>query len=85
MSFIGGGGANIFIADGQSQGWTFTWSNAGWQGNNLNEPQPLNTGASLAYSAGSVSLNSDGTYSYSWSVKNNGPNSTFFNIQNASI
>ena len=84
MSFIGGGGSNIFIADGQSQGWIFTWNNGGWQGDTFNEPQPLNTGASLAYSAGSVSLNNNGTYSFDWSVTNNGPNSTFYNIQTAS-
>jgi hypothetical protein len=84
MSSVFGGGSNIFIANGQNQGWIFTWNNAGWQGDNFNQPQPLNTGASLAYSAGSVSLNANGTYSYSWSVRNNGPNSTFFNIQTAS-
>ncbi len=81
MSFIGGGGANIFIGNGASQGWIFTWGGGGWQGNTLMEPQPLNTGADLAYTAGSVSLNNNGTFSFSWSLTNNGPNSTFFNIQ----
>ena len=84
MSFIGGGGANIFIANGQTQGWVWTWNNGGWQGNTLLEPQPLNTGASLAYTAGSVALNSNGTYSLAWTLRNNGPNSTFFNIQTSS-
>ncbi len=81
MSFIGGGGSNIFIGNGATQGWNFTWGGGGWQGNTLMEPQPLNTGASLAYTAGSVSLNNNGTFSFSWTLKNNGPNSTFFNIQ----
>jgi len=84
MSFIGGGGANIFIGANATQNWSFTWNNSGWQGNTLVEPQPLNTGASLEYTAGSVSLNSKGSYSFSWSLKNNGPNSTFFNIQTSS-
>jgi hypothetical protein len=84
MSFIGGGGANIFIANGQTQGWVWTWNNGGWQGNTLIEPQPLNTGASLAYAEGSVSLNSNGSYSLSFSIANHGPNSTFYNIQTSS-
>jgi len=84
MSFIGGGGANIFIGAHATQNWTFTWNNSGWQGNTLVEPQPLNTGAALDYTAGSVSLNSNGAYSFSWTLKNNGPNNTFFNLQTSS-
>lgn len=84
MSSIFGGGSNIFIGNGATQNWVFTWNNGGWQGNVVNEPQPLNTGASLAYSAGSVHLNSNGTFGYSWSVTNHGPNSTFYNIQTSS-
>jgi len=84
MSFIGGGGSNIFIGAHATQNWIWTWNNSGWQGNTFNEPQPLNTGAALAYTAGSASLNSNGTYSFSWSVKNNGPNTTFYNIQTSS-
>jgi len=84
MSSIFGGGSNIFIGNGVTQGWIFTWNDSGWHGNVLNEPEPLNTGASLAYNAGSVNRNSNGTYSYSWSVTNRGPNSTFYNIQTSS-
>jgi hypothetical protein len=86
MSFIANGGANIFIGapvqgTPQTQNWTFTWGSSGWQGNTFNEPQPLNTDASMTYSEESVSLNSDGTYSFSYSITNNGPNSTQYNIQ----
>jgi hypothetical protein len=84
MSSIFGGGSNIFIGNGVTQNWTFTWGGSGWQGNVLNEPQPLNTGAELSYSAGGVHLNSNGTFGYDWSVTNRGPNSTFFNIQTSS-
>jgi hypothetical protein len=81
MSNITGGGANVYIAAHTSQYWTITWNNGGWQGNTLVEPQPLNTGASLAYTAGSVHLNSNGTYSFGVNITNNGPNSTYFNVQ----
>jgi len=81
MSQIAGGAGNVFIASGQTQNWTVTWNNSGWQGNTVIEAQPLNTGASLAYSEGSVSLNSNGTYSFSASIRDNGPNNTFFNLQ----
>jgi hypothetical protein len=73
---------NIFIASGQSQGWVTTWNNSGWQGDTFIQPQPLNTGASMVYAGSeSVSLNSNGTYSFSYTVTNNGPNSTFYNLQ----
>ena len=81
MSFIASGGANIFIGNGVTQGWTFTFGNQGWQGNAFNEPQPLNTGASMSYSNEAVSLNSNGTYSFSYSITNQGPNNTFYNLQ----
>jgi hypothetical protein len=81
MSFIPGGGAGIFIASGQTQGFTWTWSGAGWQGNTFFEAQPLNTGASLAFTAGPVHRNNNGTFTFDFSIRNNGPNSTFYNIQ----
>jgi len=81
MSFIPGGGSNIFIGNGVTQGWTFTWGSSGWQGNTFNEPQPLNTGASMSYTNESVSRNNNGTYAFSFSFTNHGPNSTFYNIQ----
>jgi hypothetical protein len=81
MSQIGGGSANLFIGSGATQGWTWTWNNSGWQGNTIDQPQPLNTGASLSYTDPVVSMNNNGTYSFSYSVTNNGPNSTFYNLQ----
>jgi hypothetical protein len=73
---------NIFIANGQSQGWITTWNNSGWQGDTIIQPQPLNTGASMVYEGTeSISLNSNGQYSFTYTVKNNGPNSTFYNLQ----
>jgi hypothetical protein len=81
MSSIFGGGSNIFIGSGATQGWVFTWSGAGWHGNVITQPQPLNTGALMSYTDPSVSLNSDGTYSFSYTVRNNGPNNTFYNLQ----
>lgn len=84
MSSIFSGGNNIFIGSGATQGWTFTWGNAGWQGNTENQPQPLNTGAALSYTDATISLNPNGTYSFSWSVTNQGPNSTQYNLQTSS-
>src|SRR5579872_6648356 len=84
MSFIGGGGSNILISPGQTQNWVWTWGGAGWQGNTLLEPQPLSPQATLTYQAGSVTLNANGTYSFAWSVTNNGPFATLFNIQTSS-
>jgi hypothetical protein len=55
--------------------------NGGWQGNTLIQTQPLNTGAGLAVTQSSVHRNSNGTYGFDYSVRNNGPNSTFFNVQ----
>jgi hypothetical protein len=65
----------------RTQTWNVTHTSGGWQGCELDEPQPLSTNASMSYSAGSVSLNSDGTYTYTMSITNHGPNSTFFNLQ----
>ena len=84
MSSIFSGGSNIYIGNGATQGWTFTWSNSGWQGNVMDQPQPLNTDAALSFTNATISKNSNGTYSYSWSVTNHGPNSTQFNIQTSS-
>lgn len=81
MSQIVGGGANLFIANGQTQNWIVTWHSSGWQGNTVIEAQPLNTGAELAYTEGSASLNSNGTFSFSVSIKDRGPNNTFYNLQ----
>ena len=81
MSFIPGGGGNIFIASGQTQGFTFTWGSSGWQGNTFFQGQPLNTGAALSFTAGAVRRNNNGTFSFDFSIRNNGPNSTFYNIQ----
>lgn len=73
---------NIFIANGQTQSWITTWNNSGWQGDTFIQPQPLNTGAALVYAGEeTVSMNSSGQYSFSYSVKNDGPNSTFYNLQ----
>ncbi len=81
MSFIPGGGANIFIANGQSHAWVFTWNSAGWKGNTFFQAEPLNTGASLTFTAGAVRRNNNGTFSFNFSIRNNGPNNTFYNIQ----
>jgi len=62
----------------------FTWNDSGWQGDTLTQPQPLNTGASLSYTDPSTSRNPNGTYSFSYSITNHGPNSTQYNLQTAS-
>lgn len=81
MSFIPSGGSNVFIGNGVTQPWIITWNSSGWQGNSMIQPQPLNTGASMIYSDPSVSLNSNGTYAFSFTFTNNGPNSTQYNFQ----
>jgi hypothetical protein len=81
MSFVPNGGGNIFIGNGVTQGWVFTWGNGGWQGNTFFEPQPFNTGSAMSSAVGSATLNNNGTFSFSFSITNHGPNSTFYNIQ----
>jgi hypothetical protein len=73
--------SNIYIGAHQTQSWTTHWNNSGWQGNTIVQPQPLNTGASMTYTDPSVSMSSDGTYSFSYSATNNGPNSTYYNLE----
>jgi hypothetical protein len=81
MSSVFSGGASIFIGPNTTQSWTFTFGDSGWQGNTINQPQPLNTDASMTYTNPIVSLNSDGTYSFQEFITNDGPNSTNFNLQ----
>jgi len=84
MSSVFNGGSNVFIGAGATNGWVFTWNSGGWQGNTLDQPQPLNTNANMSYTNPTVSRNSNGTYSFSWDAVNHGPNSTFYNIQTSS-
>jgi len=81
MSSISNGGGDLFIASGATAYYTTTWGDGGWQGNTLIECQPLNTGASLDTVLGNVHLNANGTYGFAFSVRDNGPNSTYFNVQ----
>ncbi len=83
MSFIIG--ADIFIESGQAHAWTGTWFAAGWQGNTFFQDEPLNTNASLTFTAGAVRRNSNGAYSFDYLIRNNGPNSTLYNIQASNI
>ena len=75
--------AEAFIASGQTQSWHATNSGAGWPGNNILEAQPLNTDANLTWNLESVTLNSNGTYTFFVHIHNNGPNSTWFMLQSA--
>jgi hypothetical protein len=81
MSSIPNGGANIFIAANTSGNWFVRWNNSGWQGNTLVESQPLNTGANMVNTPGSIDLDSSGRYTFWTNIRNAGPNSTFFNLQ----
>lgn len=84
MSQIPNGGANIFMAAGHNGNFWFRWNNGGWQGNTLVEAQPLNTGANLQCTPGTIDLESNGQYTYWTNIANKGPNSTFFNMQASS-
>ena len=81
MSQIPSGGNNIFIAANTNGNWWVRWNNSGWQGNTLVEAQPLNTGAALVCTPGSIDLGSSGQYTFWTNIRNNGGNSTFFNLQ----
>lgn len=81
MSSIPNGGANQFVSSGATYHATVTWNNSGWQGNTMIEAQPLNTGANLTVVPGNITVNASGKYGFSYAVKNNGANSTFFNVQ----
>jgi hypothetical protein len=61
--------------------WYVQNSNTGWPGNYLIEPQPLNTNALMFYEDAGISLQSDGRYRFWVAITNQGPNSTFFNLQ----
>ena len=64
-----------------AQSWVFTWRNAGWQENTFVEPQPLQTQAWMSFTDPTVSLNPDGTYSFSFTVTNHGPEGTTYNLR----
>jgi hypothetical protein len=85
MSFIPNGGSSIFIGNDTTQTWIFTWFFLGWSNDTFIQPQPLNTGASMSYTDPSVSMNSGGEYSFTFSVTNDGPNTTFYNLQVANV
>jgi hypothetical protein len=81
MSSIPIGGANIFMGAKASGNFFLHNSGVGWPGNAIVEAQPLNTGASLVCVPGKIDLLSDGTFKFFTKITNNGPNSTFFNMQ----
>jgi hypothetical protein len=85
MSQVAGGLGNVYIGAHTTQYWNTWWNNGGWQGLTLIQPQPLNTGASMAWTVPAVSLNNSGQYVYSYSFTNNGPNSTYYNAQIAKM
>ena len=72
---------NIFIGPGQRHFWNTTWNSSGWQGDTFVQPMPRNTGLSMTYTEPSITMQSNGTYTFSYSVANNGPNSTFYDLQ----
>jgi hypothetical protein len=76
--------ANIFISIDQTQSWTATWTDSGWQGNFIVQPQPLNPGASMSYTNPSVSMGFRHPLSFSFSVTNHGEG-TFYNLQISTI
>jgi hypothetical protein len=81
MSQIPTGGQNIFIAQNTNGNWGVRWNNSGWQGNTLVEAQPLNTGAALVCTSGSISVDQHGNYTFWTNIRNPPGNSTFFNLQ----
>jgi hypothetical protein len=74
-------GGTQFLNSGSSHSWTATWDDSGWQGNTTIQPEPFNTGSSMTVSGQSVSLNGSGQYAFGFTITNNGPNSTNFNLQ----
>ena len=84
MSTIFPGGNGVTISPGQTQGWTFTWGNSGWQGITITQPQPTSPpGVTLAYSENSVNFNEGdgGTYGFNFSITNNTRFVVTYNIQ----
>ncbi len=83
MSFIANK-SPISIAPQETQDWVWTWSNQGWQGNTVIEPQPLQPyRTTLSWTMGVVTANQDGSYSFNFSISNSGQNAetTTYNIQ----
>ncbi len=73
--------SGAYLAPHASAGWTTHWNNSGWQGNTLIEPQPLNPSATLTWTIPSVTLNTNGTYSFGYSVTNVSAAATTYNLQ----
>lgn len=80
MSFVPGGGSNIFIAPGQTQSFVFTWNNGGWQGNTLIQAQSLGQGASLVCAQSDVHM-SGASYAFDFTVTNLGPFGSIYDVQ----
>ena len=85
MSNIPNGGSNQYLASGGTGYWSLANSSNSWPGDLVVQAEALNTNAALYTALGNVSRTSSGQYSYSFTVKNNGPNSTYYNIQNSFV
>jgi hypothetical protein len=71
----------IYIDSGVPHSWVWTWHDAGWQENTFIQPEPVTTGASMSYTDPTVSRNSNGKYSFAFTVINDGPASTFYDLR----
>lgn len=81
MSQIAGGGANVFMSAHTNGNFFVTWNSSGWQGNTIVQAQPLNTGAAMVCTPGTINLNGNGTYTFWTNIADTSGNSTFFNLQ----
>jgi len=63
-----------------SQSWSTTWT-GGWPGNAVIDAQPLNPGSKLTVSDLGATENGNGTYTWNYTVTNEGVFPVSFQIQ----
>jgi len=91
MSFVPGGGYNIWIQAKKSGDWWYKHGRPGWPGNTIIQAQPvpapgslspyLGTGAELVCVPGKIVFDKYGTYTFWTKITNQGSSDTWFNLQ----
>lgn len=62
-------GADVYMTSAGTQSWTWTWDDAGWQGNTIIQPQPNSRyTATMSYTNPTVNVNVNGQYQFSFSI-----------------
>jgi len=79
MSYIGL--ANVYMLKNSTHTWVSTWPDPEWPGNVIYQPQSQNAFGSMTCTAPAISMNNNFTYSFEFTIANNSPEPTYYNIQ----